>query len=115
MKKHVRVRKQITEGKKIRDIEAALLNSDLLKEIEPETGDFEKRTEKEMTEMLNQEEQGLRELEIEKWVAEQKLKLRTISYSKTVSHDGDAGGPRKMDKGSFMFSKRTLNEVLSPR
>jgi hypothetical protein len=37
----------------------------LLKEIEPETGDFEKITEKEMTEMLNHEEHGLRELEIE--------------------------------------------------
>lgn len=45
LKKHVRVRKQITEGKKIRDIEAALQNSVRLKEIEPETEDFEKTTE----------------------------------------------------------------------
>jgi hypothetical protein len=53
LKKHVRVRKQITEGKKIRDIEAALKDSHQLKEIVPETDDFEKMTEKEMTDMLN--------------------------------------------------------------
>ncbi len=64
MKKHVRVRKQITEGKKIRDIEAALVDSELLKKIDTETGDFEKRTETEMTAMLNNEEKKLRELEI---------------------------------------------------
>ena len=58
------MRKQITEGKKIRDIEAALVDSELLKKIDTETGDFEKRTETEMTAMLNNEEKKLRELEI---------------------------------------------------
>jgi hypothetical protein len=39
----------------------------LLKKIETETGDFEKRTETEMTAMLNNEEQRLRELEIKNY------------------------------------------------
>lgn len=45
LKKHIRVRKQVTEGKKIRDIEEALAESLLLREIDPETDEFEKLTE----------------------------------------------------------------------
>jgi len=107
----------IVEGKKIRDIEEALADSHLLKDVDPETGDFEKLTEDEMTAMLNAEEQDLRDEEIKKLLAIERMKLRTISYQERdeTPEGSDGGGPRKLDKGPFMFSKRTLNEVLSPR
>jgi len=109
------VRKLITEGKKIRDIEEALADSQLLKDIDPETGDFEKLTEVAMTAMLNAEEQNLREEEIKQLLAIEKMKLRTISYRAVTPESNDGGGPKKMEKGPFMFSKRTLHDVLSPK
>jgi len=55
LKKHVRVRKQITEGKKIRDIEAALLGNEKMKNVPSNTEEFETLTSKEMNDILNQE------------------------------------------------------------
>ena len=64
LKKHVRVRKQITEGKKIRDIEESLLESHMLKDIDPGTDDFEKLTHKEIQNLLNKEVESMREADL---------------------------------------------------
>lgn len=41
MKKHIRVRRQITEGKRIRDIEEALMESQELKYVDAGSLNFE--------------------------------------------------------------------------
>ena len=70
LKKHIRVRKQIVEGKKIRDIEQALINSKALISVECDSQDFEMATEREITDVLNKEQRMLREVELQKIAVE---------------------------------------------
>ena len=90
------------------------MDSVQLKEIVSETEEFESLTEKEMTSMLNLQEQQLREEEIARWIEQQKKSLRNNRESRTIE-DSHTWGPRIQEKGSFTFSKRTIGQVLDPK